>query len=83
MSFAGVLIINNPFDTHSADPTNSAPLYSNLDLLIGSSFSLGGAIGGSIAVLCMRYMNKGIHYTISPFWFASGGTLLSPMVHTA
>ena len=79
LSFTGVIIINNPFDTHESD---GKPLYSNLDLLIGSAFSLSGAIGGSMAVLCMRYMNKGIHYSISPFWFASGGTFMSPIAHS-
>ena len=86
-SFIGVLIINNPFDSHNevkkvVDGDSTIPVYSNWSLLIGSAFSLGGAIGGSMAVLCMRYMNKGIHYTISPFWFASGGSFMSPLAHT-
>ena len=41
--------------------------------------SLGGAIGAAMANICMRYMNKGVHYTVSPFWFASGGVLVTPI----
>ena len=82
LSFVGVIIINNPFDAHNMVSENGTPLYSNLDLLIGSAYSLGGAMGGSIAVLCMRYMNKDIHSSIGPFYFATGGTLLSPIAHS-
>lgn len=34
-----------------------------------------------MAVLCMRYMKVGIHYSISPFWFASGSAFWSPIFH--
>ena len=40
--------------------------------------SLGGAIGSACAFVCMRYM-KGIHYTICPFWFATGSVIGSPI----
>jgi len=80
----GVLVINNPFESHAevehavAQGTHN---YTKVDLLIGSLFSLSGAIGGSMAVLCMRYMKVGIHYSISPFWFASGSAFWSPIFH--
>jgi len=36
---------------------------------------------GAFAILCMRIMRDGIHYSISPFWFASGCTFWSSIVH--
>ena len=32
-------------------------------------------------MLCMRYM-RNMHFGISPFWFASGCTFLSMIVHS-
>ena len=76
VSFIGVVLINNPF----GESNNS--VYSKMDLFVGSSFALFGAVCGSCAVLCMRYMNKGIHYALSPFWYACGCTIMAPIGHS-
>ena len=73
-AFAGVVIINRPWE--SGTDNKEAKSY-----LIGSAFALSGAMLGAFAVLCMRIMRDGIHYSISPFWFASGCTFWSSIVH--
>jgi len=75
-AFIGVLIINNPWEETSEDSIEQKQ-----DILIGSAFALSGALGGAFAVLAMRIM-RNMHYSISPFWFASGCTFWSPIVHT-
>jgi drug/metabolite transporter (DMT)-like permease len=75
-AFAGVILINKPWHT----PSDSEQ-YSRRDILVGSSFALSGAICGAFALLCMRIMRNNIHYSISPFWFASGCCFCSPIVH--
>ena len=76
LAFAGVVLINKPWDT-----SNSSGEYSTNSILIGSLFAFSGAVTGGFAALCMRIMREGIHYSISPFWFSSGCTFMSPMVH--
>ena len=76
-AFAGVVLINNPFeevihDEHAERKEN---------IFIGSMFALSGALGGAFAVLAMRIM-RNMHYSISPFWFASGCTFWSPIIHS-
>ena len=36
---------------------------------------------GAVAIICMRIMRDGIHYSIGPFWFALGCSIWSPIVH--
>ena len=52
-----------------------------MDLLIGSLIAISGAVAGGGVSCVMRFMNKGIHYSISPFWYASGCTIFSPIFH--
>jgi drug/metabolite transporter (DMT)-like permease len=52
-----------------------------MDYVIGSAIALGGAIAAGGVSVVMRFMNKGIHYSISPFWYASGCTMFSPIFH--
>lgn len=80
-SFIGILIINNPHQDQDAlvDPTKLT--YSARDKLIGTLFALSGACGGAMANITKRLMKTGIHYSISPFWFACGCTFWSPMAH--
>ena len=37
--------------------------------------------GASCAIVCMRYMKDGIHYAISPFYFAVGCSIMSPLMY--
>ena len=76
VAFIGVVIINNPF-AHSEE--SKEELYTPKNILIGSIFAITGAISGSLAGVCMRYMNKDIHYSISPFWFAAGNCFFGPL----
>lgn len=75
-AFLGVIVINNPWEE-----VDSSKLEEKQNILIGSAFALSGAIFGAFAILCMRIM-RNMHYSISPFWFASGCTLWSPIVHS-
>lgn len=74
-SFLGVLIVNNPFAENNSESKRSFH-----DLLLGTIYAVTGALGCSAAFLCMRHMREGIHYTISPFWFASGCSFMSPLL---
>lgn len=79
MAFLGVLIINNPFGWgESGDSGND----DENNIFLGTVYALTGAIGGACALICMRVMRVGIHYSISPFWFASGCTFWSPFFHS-
>lgn len=73
VSFIGVVVLNSPFDHQQTDFTVS-------DFFFGSAFAFSGAIGSSIAYMCMRIM-KDIHFTISPFWYSSGCTFMAPMMY--
>ena len=87
VSFLGVLLINFPRgdDTDQSGGIDKShhhaksQEYTPGDIMVGSIFALCGAIFGSLAGVCMRTMNKGIHYAISPFWFASGNAMFSPL----
>jgi len=82
-SFTGVLIINNPNnqETSQNHVDSGKMMYSPQDIFKGSCFALASAFGIAMANICKRIMRKNIHYSVSPFWFASGCTLLSPMAH--
>lgn len=56
--------------------------FTKQDLFIGSCIALWGAVATGFVAICMRYMNKGIHYTISPFWYSCGCSVLGPIYHT-
>lgn len=75
-AFLGVLIVTNPFESHP-DSSNTSK-----DYLIGTIFALTGAVAGGIVSCCMRYMGPGIHYSVGPFYFASGCTFLSPIFYS-
>lgn len=70
-SFIGVLIVNNPLSEFSGSERSFH------DTIIGTIYALTGAFGGAAACLCMRYMRDGIHFSISPFWFAFGCSFMS------
>ena len=72
-AFVGVVVINDPFGSSEMDQDKKG------DFLIGSVFATSGALAASLASLCMRYMTD-IHYSISPFWFATGGAAWSPFL---
>lgn len=80
MAFIGVIVINKPWDRASGETDDSE--YSDKDIFIGTIYAVTGAIGGACALICMRIMRDGIHYSISPFWFASGCTFWSPFFHS-
>jgi drug/metabolite transporter (DMT)-like permease len=81
MAFLGVIVINNPFEKVSLEE-QSLNTFTRIDYVIGSLIALSGAIAAGGVSVVMRYMNKGIHYSISPFWFASGNALCSPILHS-
>jgi len=60
---------------------SSKTYYSAQSIFIGTCFALSGALGGSIANVMKRIMRGNIHHTISPFFWAGGCTLLSPIAH--
>ena len=74
VSFLGVLVLTDP--VHA-----SSNISSDNSVIIGTIFGLVSAMGASGASVCMRMMNKGIHFSVSPFWFASGCTFVSPIFH--
>jgi len=76
LAFAGVIIINNPFEQVTEEIVDRKQ-----NVFIGSMFALSGALGGAFANLAMRIM-RNMHYSISPFWFASGCTFWSPIMHS-
>ena len=87
-AFLGVLIINNPWQEESEKTTDTVNahdkfkdfyVYSTEDKIIGSIFSIVGAIGAASAFLCMRIMRGDIHFSVSPFWFSIGCTFFSPI----
>jgi len=88
VAFVGVLIINNPWQDNSGLGAHNEgeigdfidrKIYTTTDKIIGSAYSLVGAIGAGSAFVCMRIMRNDIHYSVSPFWFSIGCTFLSPI----
>ena len=75
-AFVGVIVVNNPFK--SKDSNNEL---SNHNLFVGTVFALTGALAFSGAMLSMRMMSTGIHYSVSPFWYATGCTMLGSLMH--
>ena len=85
-AFAGVIIINNPWAEDEIDQIKEdtgnfvdRKVYTTSDTIIGTIYCIVGAIGASLAFLCMRIMKEEIHFSISPFWFSIGCTFLSPI----
>ena len=76
LAFIGVIMVNNPFK--SADSNNELSTH---NLFIGTVFALTGALAFSGAVLSMKMMSSGIHYSVSPFWYATGCTMLGSLMH--
>ena len=75
-AFFGVVVVNNPFkieDSHGELSTHN--------LFLGTVYALTGALAFSAAVLCMRLMSTGIHFSVSPFWYATGCTYLGSLMH--
>ena len=74
-AFAGILIIQNPFDSKDQSHVDF------LDDLIGTTLALSGALLASIATLCQRQMNHyaKLHYIIAPIGFALGNVILCPL----
>ena len=50
-------------------------------MLIGTAFSLIGAISFSTVQILMRHMKSNIHYSIAPFYFATACTFGSMFGH--
>lgn len=76
LAFIGVIMVNNPFKTQ--DSINE--LTAN-NIFIGTIYALTGALAFSGAIICIRIMNDGIHYTVGPFWYATGCTILGSLMH--
>jgi drug/metabolite transporter (DMT)-like permease len=81
MAFLGVVVINNPLEHLSAEEA-AKDTFTRMDYIIGSAIALSGAVAAGGVSVVMRFMNKGIHYSISPFWYASGCTMFSPIFHS-
>lgn len=82
ISFLGVIIINNPFQTdEQLERDVQKTYYSAKSIFIGTCFALSGSLGGSIANICKRIMRGNIHHSVSPFYWAGGCTILSPIAH--
>ena len=80
--FSGILLINfNPWEKPDLSE-NKHKENQKKEYLIGTMFALIGALGAGFAAIVMRYMKEGIHYSISPFWFASGCCFFSSIVFT-
>ena len=81
MAFLGVIVINNPLE-HISQEEQTLNTFTRLDYIIGSLIAVSGAVAAGGVSCVMRFMNQGIHYSISPFWYASGCTMFSPIFHT-
>ena len=79
-SLVGVMLINNPGNILNLEVQDDASKKHNY--FVGTMYCLSTVIIGGAIPLLMRYMRKNIHYTISPFWFSSGCTFLSPLMYT-
>ena len=75
-AFIGVIVINNPLQK-----LEGGIELSFRNMMFGTMYSLGGAIGWACAMLCMRYM-RNIHYSVTPFWYATGCTFFSSIFLT-
>jgi drug/metabolite transporter (DMT)-like permease len=75
-AFIGVIMVNNPFKTQDL-----LSVISPHSIFIGTVYALTGAFAFSGAIICIRIMNEGIHYTVGPFWYASGCTILGSLMH--
>ena len=71
-AFGGVVMINDPFNAVE-DPKKQSNYF------VGTIYAIFASFFAACAGLCMRYMRDGIHASISPFWFAAGGTFYSPL----
>lgn len=71
----GVLIVTQPWNAMSNFEVGG---FSKYQIIIGTVVTLTGAASGGVSLVSMRIM-KDIHYSISPFWFATGCAFYSPM----
>jgi drug/metabolite transporter (DMT)-like permease len=76
LAFIGVVMVNNPFKTQ--DSINEISSHS---ILIGTVYAVTGAFAFSGAMISIRKMSDGIHYTVGPFWYAAGCTMLGSFMH--
>ena len=74
-TFAGVIIINDPFKIISFQ---SIEVYTDYEIFIGTVFALIGAVAGAAVSVLVRKL-KHLHFTYSAFWFSLGGVLYSPV----
>lgn len=81
LCFLGVLIINMPALAAESQNAEEKRERTVQDYIFGSLLALSCALATGVIQCCMRYMNQGIHYCISPFWFASGCTFMSPLFY--
>ncbi len=77
-TFAGVIIINDPFKIHEKMVENNQhKIYTDQEILIGTVFALIGAVAGAAVSILVRKL-KNLHFTYSAFWFSLGSVLYSP-----
>ena len=82
-SIIGILLINDPFGWYKEeDDSKEEDDNKDYNYLLGTLFLISGILLGGLAPIIMRYM-RDIHYSISPFWFASGCCILSPIAYVA
>jgi hypothetical protein len=64
-----VVILNNPFELNNEE---------NKNYMIGSLFTITGAIGSACVGICLRIMKNDTHYSLSPFWYSMGIIFCAP-----
>ena len=87
VAFTGVIVLNNPLnfgmdDDKLVEVDKNKRIYSPHELFIGTLWAISGILLGGFVSICMRYMREGIHFSISPFWFAAGCSFWSPIFHS-
>ena len=62
VSFLGVIMINDPFDSQTIDFEDKS------SFIIGTVIEIIAAVAFSIGIVLIRYMKSNIHYCILPFY---------------
>ena len=70
LGFFGTIFINNPF-SETARGANET---------LGVILSLAGGIASSVAWVYIRKMSSGCHFTIGPFYFSLGCTVIGAII---
>jgi len=71
MGFIGMMLINNPFTDHEIGENE----------LLGVALSLTGGVTSSIAWVAIRKMSSKCHFTVAPFYFSLGWTVVGSFLY--